>query len=110
MKPLKSLRKWLKWLCVFPKTNDTSTLDKTWCAIFTFIIFCGNLFAVIASAAFISKYMKSDLQKTLYALFQFGSFFIMSYTMVMVLFVRGKIVEMFEKLSDIYTKSMTDSC
>lgn len=109
MNPLKSLQKWLKLLCVFPITDAKITLNKIWCISFTFIIFCGNLFAVIASAAFIIKYISSDLQRSLYALFQFGSFFIMFYTMVIVFFMRKKIIEIFEKLSEIYDESMTDS-
>lgn len=105
--PLELLQKGLGWLCVFPSAKADSTIDKIARVVFTIIVFFANLCALLASATFVYKFISTDMQRSLYALLQMGSFFIMTYTIVVAFFVRDKIIGIFEKLSEIYRASMT---
>lgn len=106
MNPLESIQRGLHWLCVFPFQKDTTTTKKIVYIFFTLNIFFLHLCALAASAAFIIKFISIDMQRSVFALLQFGTFFSTMYSIIVAFFVREKIIGIFKKISKIYRASM----
>lgn len=105
MKPLEMNRRVLTWLCVYPASENTSKSTKTLYVIFTLIILSGNLIGLGLSIDYFLKSASTDLEDSLYALFQILATAKMSYTMIVAYFLRHRITAIFVSLSDIYDAS-----
>lgn len=71
MKPLVSCQQVLAWLYFYPDVSSKRLSKMT----FGFGVFAANLANVIVSGAFVLKYVTTDLEEAIYALFE-GIFFI----------------------------------
>lgn len=100
--PLVTNKRWLTWFCVCPLEDSAGVIKKIMCIIFSSIVFAFNVLALIASVAFFLQYVSSNLEKSLYALFQIGSFTCMSYLICIAILLRHKITDLFNSLTKIY--------
>lgn len=105
MEPLKTNRQVLIWLCICPPKKDTRLNDK-WChAIFSWIIFTLNFCACLLPVLFFIKCISTDLESSLFALFQIFATANVIYMTIILFFYREKITAIFEGLSIIYAAS-----
>lgn len=105
MKPLVTNRRVLTWLCVHPADETTSKFEKISYFIFSLIVFSGILSSLIASIAFFYKYVKVDLEVALYAVSQIAAASSVLYAIIMTLFSRPGITDVFKRLTIIYNES-----
>lgn len=105
--PLKSIQHGLHWLCVFPFDKNTNTTKKMVYIFFISSIFFLHLCALAASAVFIFKFISIDMQRSVFALLQFGTFFSTTYSIIVAFFIREQIIGIFKKISEIYRASKT---
>lgn len=102
MTPLKTTKRVLTWLCVYPTDKLTSKWKKMGFFMFSLICFVLNLNGLAASAAYFLKYVSDDLESALYALFQTDSLTAIAYTHILLLLSRREIIAIFENLFKIY--------
>lgn len=101
MRVLPTYQEILMWLCVrndktSPKWQRLDHIVFTTMAIGFMALLC------IPSCAFFIKYFSSDLKASLYALAQIAPAMAIIYIMIVAYFIKGKINEIFETLSQIY--------
>lgn len=108
MKPLVTNRRVLTWLCVYPADATTSKLKQLAYILFSLIVFAGILSSLMASIAFFWKYVLVDLEVALYAVSQIAAAASILYAIVMTLFSRQGITNIFQKLTKIYETSKTN--
>lgn len=102
MKPLLMNQRVLTWLCMLPMDEASTKTEKLGCIAFaigvTLIIYSGFL----ASLIFFLKFVSSDLEESLYALFQVVGMFSTANAIVVAILMRHKIPSIFTNLSKIY--------
>lgn len=108
MEPMKTNRKVLQLLCMYPlepKQNNKATSDgqRTLCVAFTAMTIITLSILGAGSAAFIARFVKTDLESALYALFPTSAVIGIMYMLFIGIMSKGKIAAMFENLSGIYT-------
>lgn len=99
---LKSNRRVLIWLCIYPADENTSELQKRAHIAFSVFVFGLNLFACGASAVYFIKYASDDLESSLLALSQMSGCINALYINIITFFYRHKITAVIDSLSDIY--------
>lgn len=100
MRPLYSIRQILIWLCVYPDRRSS----KYRTILMVLIAFVSNIIALVGSIAYFIKFLPSDLEKCLYAMYQIAA---MIPLVVIILVLFGKRKEMkciFQDLETIYNK------
>lgn len=70
--------------------------------IFSITLSILNLNGLVASAAYLLKFMSTDLESALYSLFQVDTLTATGYTNIVLLFSRHKFVAVFDSLSNIF--------
>lgn len=105
MEPLSTNQRVLRWLCICPATKNTSESIKWARVLFSWTIFTLNLFAFVLPVLFFVKFISTDLESCLYALFQIPTTGNIVYMTIIAFFLRHKITAVFENLSIIYAAS-----
>lgn len=101
--PLETTRRVLEWICVYPTV--VSKRMKMSYAIFSVILFILNLNGMMASAAYLLKFVSTDLESALYALFQVDALTATGYTNIVLLLSRHRFVAIFDSLNEIFAAS-----
>lgn len=99
---LKSNRRVLTWLCIYPADENTSEWQKRAHVAFSVFVFGLNLFACGASAVYFIKYASDDLESSLLALSQMSGCINALYINIITFSSRHKITAVIDSLSDIY--------
>lgn len=105
MKPLAASQQMLTWFCVLPVSKSTIWWRQLLYIIFTGAIFIGHCCSIVSSVAYFIKFISTDLEEALYALFQIVSSASMAYVMIVTPFLRHNIRTLFENLHEIYMES-----
>lgn len=105
MEPLRLIIKMLTWLGAYPPGDNASRSKKLlyiFIAVVTIaVLVCCN----IGFAAFFFKYIMSDLEKSLMAVMTLCSGFIPTYILLVSMFKRSNMRNIFDRLSEIYELS-----
>lgn len=104
MTPLKTHKQIWTWLCVCPPNKNTSKWKRVAYMILASAIIAFEFTAVIASLAFIVKFMRTDFEGCLHALFQCIGYVGITAVMIIALISRRKIFWIFEELTKIHQK------
>lgn len=106
MKPLLTNLRVLIWLCACPFDESASNPKRLAYITFTSIVIVLNICVIISSIVYSIKFIHIDLEMSLFAFSQIFSFICSSYMAILnPLFLRRKIMNIFNKLYEIY-----DSC
>lgn len=105
MVPLAIHKRVWTWLCVYPIDESTSKWKKLVYIIFTLVILAANLSIIPASVAFAMKFVSTDLEGSLHALFQITACTGIIFAMFSGFILRHKISTIFEQLTEIYNRS-----
>lgn len=108
MNPLVMNRRVLTWLCVLPLDEVTTRKEKlTYIALSIGVIL--TIFSgLIGSVIFFLKFVSTDLEESLYALFQISALFSTANAIVVTAFTRHRIPAMFVNLMGIYEECECD--
>lgn len=102
MKPLVTCQRVLTWVSVFPVEKNTTKRKRLLFKILPMLLLISNIIGVISSSLFCWKYIKIDLEGSLYALFQVAGMLGMSNIIIVSFISRKKVPKIFENLSQIY--------
>lgn len=105
MKPLPTNQRVLTWLCLFPASENTSNFVKLGYIVLTFVCITCMTANLIASVAFFIKSVSTELEKSLFALFQIVGSLSVWYMFITVFPSQHKIHAIFRRLSQIYDES-----
>lgn len=108
MKPLVTIERALVWLCLCSPDKATSKWKMLVCAFLGLITFTSTLSDMLASVAFMLKFISIDMEESLYALFQIFGFGSITYAIIVTFFQRHRMRDLFRGLSKIYSASKTD--
>lgn len=106
MDSLKSNKLVLRWLCVCPAVENTSIWRKLAHIAFTLLNILCIFTSVWASVNFFLKYVSSNLELALNAIWQIGALSSLLYFLAVAYLTRQKFMRMFETLDQIYDQSM----
>lgn len=95
----------LTWLSLCPPDENIKKRPKIAYFLFTVTMFLIEFIGFLSSIAFLLTYLRRDLNKALYSVFQIASSSSVMYTMCAVFFLRHKISKIFTNLSEIYKSS-----
>lgn len=105
MKPLQTNQRVLTWLCLFPASKNTSNFVKLGYIVLTFVCITCMTANLMASVAFFIKSVSTELEKSLFALFQIVGSLSVWYMFITVFPSQHKIHAIFRRLSEIYDES-----
>lgn len=105
MIPLRTEQKVLTWLCICPVANNTSESRKLISAIFSITVFVAISCNVIASVAYIRKFIEIDFEASLDAVHPVFGWMPLIFIFIVMHRLKHQIVEMFGALSNIYSTS-----
>lgn len=103
--PLETTRRVLEWLCVYPSNEMVSNGTKVSYIIFSVILFILNVNGLMASAAYLLKFVSTDLESALYALFQTDALTATGYMNIVLLLSRHGFLDIFNGLNQIFVAS-----
>lgn len=106
MKPLVMNQRVLTWLCVFPLDEAATMKEKLTCITFSIGVILTIFSGLTGSVVFFLKFVSTDLEESLYALFQIAAIFSTSNAIVVAVLMRHRIPAMFSNLTEIYEKCM----
>lgn len=95
----------LTWLSLCPADEKNSKWKKCCYILFTVTMFLIELIGFICSLAYLLTYVRKDLEKALYSVFQIAATSGVIYAMTAVFFLRHKMSDIFTNLSKIYKAS-----
>lgn len=103
MMPLKTNRRWLMWLCVWPPSQEIDTWKKIGYIIFALNVFGFALIPVILDIHLLMiSLCTGALETSFQAIYQMSVSAIAAYACVLIFILRAKINDIFEKLIEIY--------
>lgn len=105
MKPLATTQQVLTWLCICPVDKIANKWKRLSSIGFSLTIYAVILTHVTASATFALKNYSIDLEKSLYATYQFLAWSPILYIFIVAYFTRHKITGLFSGLSEFYDTS-----
>ena len=105
MKPLVTNKLVLMWLCSHPAEKSTVKWKKIAYVAFTAFSLLGLLSLIGLTSIFCVQSFSTDLEESLYAIFQMTGSSAMFYFSIVAFNSRHKIAALFENLSDIYSAS-----
>lgn len=105
MNPLQTTKLILTWLCIYPAHQPISNRLKLAHVSVSVLLFIFNLNGLIASVAYFLKFVASDLESALYAMFQADTLMATAYTNIDLLFSKDEIVAIFVGLTGIFNAS-----
>lgn len=104
MKPLGTSRKILTWFYLYPVEEGTER-KKLIHFILSAVVFIFKISFLASSTAFFMKYVSTDLEESLYALFQISAFSNSTYVIAIAYISHQKITALIDRLSAIYDAS-----
>lgn len=102
MVPLKTNRRVLTWLCVYPDDESANKRWKLAYIIFSCVVLETSLFSIGASVAFLLNYGAVDAEQSLFAFVQIVGIMSMVYVTVITHFQRHRITALFDDLTEFY--------
>lgn len=104
VKPLATSQEVLVWICALTPEPTTSTAKKVLFKMCPIVLIFGNITGLASSVAFFVKFIKIDLEVSLFALFQIAGQVNMSNAIVVTICLRHRIEAMFRNLTNIYNE------
>lgn len=108
MLPLEISQLIFTWTYLSSPDKGTSRWQKIIRFIAFLIVFFGNFTSWAGALAFIIKYVSTDFENSLYAVFQLCAVGSVSYILIAAFFMRSQIRDIFRGLTQIYEASKTD--
>lgn len=105
MRPLVTSQRALTWLCLCPVAENVSKRMKLIYILFTCVTHLVATYIFICSTIYSIRLLRTDLEKSLYSLYQIAAASNMIYLISTVFFIRQKISDVFMQLSEIYQTS-----
>lgn len=105
MIPLRICRRVLSLVYVYPFEKGTSIWKKILCVIFTFIFFITAVSAFISSVLFFSGNFSTNIEQSLYSLFQIAAFSSLTYMTIVLFYSRKELTGFLDKLTQLYEAS-----
>ena len=106
MKALVTTQRVLTWYRIcHANESTTSSWQKMLFSIFSVVCLIANACAVAASVTFLLKFISSNLEESLYALFQCAAYSNVVYIHIAAFLQRKKVTSVFESLTEIYETS-----
>lgn len=102
MFPLKTNRKVLTLFSVVPCDESSNVLIKVICLLFPLIVFTGHIWSIAASAIYFANNIENDMDTAFFAILQIGGHFNMAYMLIIAIYLRTNINNIFNKLDVIY--------
>lgn len=87
---------------VRPCDETSNVLIKVICLLFPLIIFIGHIWSILASAAYFANHIENDMDTAFFAILQIGGHFNMAYMVIIAIYLRANINNIFKKLDVIY--------
>lgn len=101
-KPLEMSRRLLTWLYLYPSTETSGNQKSVTCFAFTIAVYVATMSFLVSSMAFFMKFVSTDLEESLYALFQIGGFSNTAYVITFAYFSHRRIAAIVDELTAIY--------
>lgn len=95
-------RRLLAWLCLYPAPGATSSLKRSAYIVLSAVVCFSTICALASSTAYFIKFMSTDLEESLCALFQVSCFSNVTYVIIVAYFLKSKIVAILNDLDSIY--------
>lgn len=105
MKPLPTNQKMLAWMCILPADENAGKYEKILNVVSTVALIVVELCIFISSGAFILQNASTDLEVSLYGVFQVIASFGLTYMMISGLIFNRKVAAMIQTLSHLYDES-----
>lgn len=102
MIPLETNRKVLTLMSVYPLDDTTNVLIKLICFVIPLVIFITHLLAIFSSAIFFAKHIEDDIDTAIFAILQICGCANMAYMLVIAIYLRENINDIFKRLDVIY--------
>lgn len=99
---LESNRLYFISLCIYPFCPDTQLKHKIYAFLFSLYVFVTDLFAIVLSIPFLYNTVKSDVNRSMYALIQISSWSCTFPCLIHAYIIRRQIESIFVKLQTIY--------
>lgn len=103
--PLITCQRVLTWISVCPVAKNTSIWKRILFKLFPLVIFITDLAGLIASVVFFYRFISTNLEECLYAVFQIAGLLGMANSIIVTFIRRHKIPLIFKSLADIYKYS-----
>lgn len=105
VKALETCRQTLSYISIFPVDKNTRKWKRVLIKGFPFITIPGNLLALIASVLYFLRFVSTDLEKCLYAIYQIAGMVGFANSIIVTLITHHKLQTIFENLNKIYRAS-----
>lgn len=102
MLPLPTNQRVLTWLCIRPMNTDENRWKKLFYIMFSITFVSMDLTGLFSSVAFFLINISTDLEESLYALFQISAFSGLTYMCIVAFLLRNEITAFLGTLSQIY--------
>lgn len=102
MEPLLTNRRIMMWLCVCPAIATSTKWQRFGYMVFTFFIIALNLSGLAASAVFFTKFVWTDLENSLFNIFNMSGHLSVLYMFIILFSSRRKITSLYEFLAELY--------
>lgn len=103
MRPLGTYQQILIWIRAFPEETATKW-QKLSHIVFTIFIIISSIGTIVFSVASVLKHMSTSLEVALYATTQITGLLGVTYSLIVLYFLRNKIYGVFDNLKKIYDK------
>lgn len=105
MKPMQGIQQILTWLCAYPTGKDTHKSKRLLCTLIGVIMIVTSITCFFATLAFFLKFVKTDLERCLFTLYQFGGMINLLYNSIVLMRSQYKLKIVFDQLTEIYDAS-----
>lgn len=102
MKAFATHRRLFRWMCIFPMAENTELWKKILMTVFGISVPLIEVFGLMASIVYVSKYATADLEGSVKTLFQIAAYINVSYVMAVAFFKRKQILNIFKRFQSIY--------
>lgn len=106
VQPFETAKKAFTLCSGLPLDRGTSWPKRSLCIIFTIVAFLSQMCAICAHIGFVVKFISINLEQSLFAISAIIILFSIAYIILVGLFLRPKMLIIFENLSEIHEKSM----
>lgn len=101
MEPLALHQQMMTWMFISSSNKNLGKFQRTMHVAIGFTIFAGLIIGIIASFAYLIKYLSIDLERSLYTTFQLTTCGSAAYVFALACLSRHKIGALFNSLNDI---------
>lgn len=104
MVPLKKFQQMLKWVCVYRSDDSMSNKKKMFFSFFLVASVIINTVSAFASTKYFITFFSYDLESCLNCPYQLAAALSLAYSLLSMYFLRHKVIDVFDKLSVLFTK------